>query len=169
MQSNNFQNVQQMTKTTGYLGNHPKSHWPCWNNQLWLRSRVNNRPFSEAGKNFKTVLPCLVKVWKTFFLYPACPSQIPCILSVVEAWAVPCPKASFAKKKTISKWSVFSAQSFLRYRLVLPIIPFNFPPFSKRSLSLYNFLPQPYTNYNQPLIDVPNPEDKLCWEKVVVF
>ena len=120
MQSNNFQNVQQMTKTTGYLGNHPKSHWPCWNNQLWLRSRVNNRPFSEAGKIFKTVLPCLVKVWQTFFLYPACPSQIPCILSVVEAWAVPCPKASFAKKNTSSKWSVFGAKHSLGNRLVLP-------------------------------------------------
>ena len=24
---------------------------------------------------------------------------------------------------------------------------------------------QPYTNYNQPLNDVPNPEDKLCWER----
>ena len=25
--------------------------------------------------------------------------------------------------------------------------------------------PQPYTNYNQPLNDIPKPEGKLCWER----
>ena len=40
--------------------------------------------------------------------------QKACILSVVDAWAVPCPKASFSKKKTRYKWSVFDAQHSLR-------------------------------------------------------
>ena len=106
-------------KTTSYLSNHPKSHLQCWSNQLWLRSRVTDRPFSEAGKFFKTVLPCLGKVWQSFSLCPAYPVQIPCTLSVVEAWAVPCWKANCAKKKTNSKWSVFSAQHSIRNRLVL--------------------------------------------------
>ena len=39
---------------------------------------------------------------------------------MIEVWTVPFPKASFAKKKTSSKWSVFSAQHSLGNRLVLP-------------------------------------------------
>ena len=42
-----------------------------------------------------------------------------CILSVVEATAVLCPKASFAKKKASSKWSVFGAQHALDNRSML--------------------------------------------------
>ena len=35
----------------------------------------------------------------------------------------------------------------------------------QRSLSILNFHSQTYITYNQPLIDIPNPEDKLCCEK----
>ena len=87
----------------------------CWSSQLWLRHSVTDRPF-QRQENFQnhftlswqnlTVL--LIHFW------------ILCNLSVVEALSVPCPKASFAKKKTSSKWSVFSAQHSLRKRLVLP-------------------------------------------------
>ena len=38
---------------------------------------------------------------------------------MVEALSVPGPKASFAKKKTSLKWSVFDAQHSLGNRLVL--------------------------------------------------
>ena len=109
-----------MTEITGCLSNHPKSHLQCWSNQLWLRPRVTYRPFSEAEKIFRTVSPYLSKVWQSFFLYPACPVQTLWTLLVVKAWGVPCPKASSAKKKTNSKWSVFGAQHFLGNRSVLP-------------------------------------------------
>ena len=69
---------------------------------------------------FKTVLACLGKVSQSFFLYPSCPVQTTCILSMVKAWAVLFPKDSFAKKKTSSKWRVFSAQHSLRNISVLP-------------------------------------------------
>ena len=108
-----------MTETTGYLGTHTKSHLQCWGNQLWLRPRVTDHFQRQEIFFFQTVLPCLDKVWQSFFLYPSCPVQTMCILSVVETWAVPCPKASFAKKKTSSKWSVFGSQYFLGNRSVL--------------------------------------------------
>ena len=119
VQSSSFQNEQHMMGTIGFLSDHPKSHLQRWSNQLWLSPNIADRPFLEAGKFLKTVLPCLGKVWQSFFLCPASSFQIPCILSVVEVWAVPCPKASFAKKKTHSKWSVFGAQHSLGNRLVL--------------------------------------------------
>ena len=110
-----------MTQTAGYLDNHPKSHLQCWSNQIWLRPRVTDEPFSEAGKFSKTILLCLGKVWQWFFLYFACPVWTLYIFSVVEAWAVLCPKTIFyPKKKTSSKWSFFSAQHSLRNKLVLP-------------------------------------------------
>ena len=109
-----------MTETTGYLGNHPISHLQCWSNQLWLRPRVTDRPFSEAGNFSKPSYPVLARfdslfpcVLLTYFL-------IPCTLSVVEAWAVPSPKVNPAKKKTNSKWNVFGAQHSLGNTWVLP-------------------------------------------------
>ena len=108
-----------MTETTGYLGNHPKSHLQHWSNQFWLRPRVTDRSFSEAEKFSKLSNPVLA-IFESFFLYPARPVQISCILSVVNAWEVSCPKASFAKKKTSSRWNVFGAQHSLRNRSVLP-------------------------------------------------
>ena len=85
------------------------------------KAKSNWQTIFGDRKIFKTILPCLGKVWQSFFLYAACPVQKLCILSVVNAWAIPCSKTSFAKKKTSSKWSVFSAQHSLRNRLVLPI------------------------------------------------
>lgn len=52
---------------------------------------------------FKTFLPCLGKVWQSFCLYPVYPVWTQCILSVVKAGPVLCPKASFVQKKTSSK------------------------------------------------------------------
>ena len=46
-----------MTETTGYLSNHPKSHLKLWSKQLWLRPRVTDRPFSEAGNFSKPSYP----------------------------------------------------------------------------------------------------------------
>ena len=110
-----------MTETSCYLGNHPKSHLQCWSKQLWPRPRVTDRPFSEAGRFYKPSYPILARFASLFFffLYLACPVQTPCILSVVKTRAIPWPKASFAKKKTCSKPSVFSAQHSLRNRSVL--------------------------------------------------
>ena len=120
-----------MTETTDYLCNHPKSHLQLWSNQLWLRPRVIDRPFSETRKfqnsltlswqGLAIVFLFFFCLFVCLFLYPACPLVWTlCILSVVEAWTVSCPKVSFARKKTSSKWSVFSAQHSLGNRLVLP-------------------------------------------------
>ena len=92
MQSSNLHTVQ----WTVYLGNHPMSHLQRKSNQLWLRPRVTDRSFS--GKNFKTILPCLGKIWQSFFLYPACPVQTACILSVVERHG-----QFFAQKSILSR------------------------------------------------------------------
>ena len=96
---------------TDNWGNHPKSHLQHWGNQLWLRPRVSDRPFSEAGNFSKPSYSVLARFGSLFFFflfwYPACLVQTLSSLSVVETWAVLCPKASFAKKKTSSKQSVF--------------------------------------------------------------
>ena len=95
-----------MTETTDYLGSHPKSYLQCWSNQLWIKPRVTDKPYLEAGKLSKLYYPVLAMFGSPFFWYMACPVWTPCILSVVKAWAVSCLKASFDKKKTSSKWSV---------------------------------------------------------------
>ena len=67
MHSSNFQNVQQMTETTGYLGNHPKSHLQPWSNQLRLRPSVTDRPFSEAGQFSNPSYPILARFDSLFY------------------------------------------------------------------------------------------------------
>ena len=57
-----------MTVSTGYLGNHPKSHLQHWSNQLWLRLRVTDRPFSEAGSFSKPFYPVLA-IFDSLFSY----------------------------------------------------------------------------------------------------
>ena len=42
--------LQEMTEITGYISNHPKSYVQFWGNQLLLRPRITDRPFSETGK-----------------------------------------------------------------------------------------------------------------------
>ena len=72
-----------------------------------LRPRVSDRPFSEAGKFERLSCPFLASFVSYFCLHPVCPVWTVCILSVVKARAILCPKASFFKKRTSSKWSVF--------------------------------------------------------------
>ena len=108
-----------MTGTNDYLDNHPKSYLQHWSNQLWLGPRETDRPFTE-GEIFQN---CLTLSWQglTVFFLVSCMSCLwSCILSVDEVWADPCPKASFAKKKTSSIWSVFGAQFSLGNKSVLP-------------------------------------------------
>ena len=52
-------------------------------------------------------------------------------------------------------------------KLILICYPIQFFHFFKKIPEPIKFPPntQSYTNYNQPLNDVPNPEDKLCLEK----
>ena len=50
-----------MTEMAGYLGNHLKSHFQCWSNQLWLRPSVTDRPFSEARKFSKSTYTLLAR------------------------------------------------------------------------------------------------------------
>ena len=62
-----------MTETTGYLGNHPKSHLQRWGNQCWLKTRVTDRPLSDTGKfkkpfylllaRFSGHFECILLVW----------------------------------------------------------------------------------------------------------
>ena len=121
MQSSSFQNVQQITETTGYLGNYLKSHLQCWSNQLWLMPKLANRQFLETVKFSELSYPFLARFDRSFSsILLQCPVQTLCILSVVKARAVPFPKTNFTKKKTNSKWSVFVAQHSLRNRPVLP-------------------------------------------------
>ena len=56
-----------MTETIGYLSNHPKSHLQHRINQLWLRPRVNDRPFLEAGKFSKLSQLVLARFGSLFF------------------------------------------------------------------------------------------------------
>ena len=96
MQSSNFQHVQLMTETTSYLGNHPKSHLQHWSNQLWLRPRVTDRPFSEAGNFSKPSYPVLARFDSLFS----------CILLVLSGHHAFC------------QWSMHG--QFLAQRPVLP-------------------------------------------------
>ena len=116
-----------MTETTGYLGNHKvaKLSFATLEQPTLAKAQNNWKTIFRGRKVFKTHLPCLGKIGQFFFLYPACPVWLSCILSVVDAWAVPCPKVSYAKKKTRSKQSVFSTQHSLGNRSVLPaaIVP----------------------------------------------
>ena len=80
VQSSNFQKVQYMTETTGYLGNHPKSHLQCWSNQLWLRPRVTDRPFSDAGNFSEPSYPVLARFGSLF----------PCVLLIQSGYYVLC-------------------------------------------------------------------------------
>ena len=121
MQSSSFQSEQYMTETISYLSNHPKSRLQHWrSNQLWLRPSITDRPFSEAGHFSEPSYPVLARFDSLFPCVLLIHFWIPCTLSVVEAWAFLCPKASFTKKKTNSKCSVFLAQHSLRNRSVLP-------------------------------------------------
>ena len=70
------------------------------------------------------MIDCLILCWKGLAVLYACILLVHfrqhVFLSVAETKAVLCPKASFTKKKTSSKWRVFGDQQCLWSRWVLP-------------------------------------------------
>ena len=55
-----------MTETTGYLCIHPKCHLQHQGNQLWLRSTISERPFSEGGRFEKLFYPVFARFGSIF-------------------------------------------------------------------------------------------------------